>query len=63
MRQAPPETVIDGEVVAIDDNGRASFNRLQHHRSNRHLQFFAFDLPDYGGRKTARALLEEALES
>ncbi len=42
----PPETVVDGEVVAIDDNGRASFNRLQHHRSNRHLQFYAFDLPD-----------------
>jgi bifunctional non-homologous end joining protein LigD len=65
----PPDTVVDGEVVAIDDNGRASFNRLQHHRSNRHLQFYAFDLPIYRGRsllhvplETRWALLEEALE-
>jgi ATP-dependent DNA ligase len=24
----PPKTVVDGEVVAIDENGRASFNLL-----------------------------------
>ena len=65
----PPETVLDGEVVAIDDNGRASFNLLQHHRSKRHLQFYAFDLPVYRGRsllnvplEKRRALLEEALD-
>ena len=31
--QLPPNTLIDGEIVAIDDNGRVSFNLLQHHRS------------------------------
>src|ERR1043165_7656868 len=33
-----PDTMIDGEVVALDENGRISFNALQHHRSNAHLQ-------------------------
>ena len=29
----PPDTLIDGEVIAIAENGRASFNALQHSRS------------------------------
>src|SRR5206468_10369714 len=28
-----PDTVVDGEVVAIDETGRAPVNLLQHHRS------------------------------
>src|SRR5918999_1324239 len=65
----PTETVVDGEVVAIDENGRASFNLLQHHASRPHLQFYVFDMPVFRGRsllhvplETRRALLEEALE-
>lgn len=30
----PPDTLIDGEVIAIDESGRASFNALQHARFN-----------------------------
>jgi ATP-dependent DNA ligase len=55
--------------VAIDEDGRASFNLLQHHGSKPHLQFYVVDMPIYRGRsllhvplKTRRALLEEALE-
>lgn len=34
----PPDTLIDGEVIAIDD-GRVSFNALQHTRPRAYLQF------------------------
>jgi len=62
-------TLIDGEIVAVDDNGRVSFNLLQHHRSKAQaIQFYAFDLLVYKGRsltdlpvQTRRELLTEAL--
>ena len=62
-------TLIDGEIVAVDDDGRISFNLLQHHRSKaRALQFYAFDLLIYRGRsllqvplQSRRQLLAEAL--
>jgi bifunctional non-homologous end joining protein LigD len=66
-----PDTLIDGEVVAVDDHGRASFNLLQHHRSKAQaIQFYAFDLLVYKGRsltgvplQTRRELLTEALSA
>jgi ATP-dependent DNA ligase len=64
----PPDTLIDGEVVAIDETGRISFNALQHSRHNSHIQFYAFDLLIHRGRsvlrlplETRRELLAEAL--
>lgn len=62
-------TLIDGEIVAVDHDGRISFNLLQHHRSKaRALQFYAFDLLIYRGRsllrvplQSRRQLLAEAL--
>jgi bifunctional non-homologous end joining protein LigD len=65
------DTLIDGEIVAIDDNGRVSFNLLQHHRSKAQaIQFYAFDLLIYEGRSllglalaTRRQLLREALRT
>src|ERR1700730_2402713 len=42
----PPGTVIDGEVVALDDAGRPDFNLLTHSRkSARRICFYVFDLP------------------
>jgi bifunctional non-homologous end joining protein LigD len=65
----PPETLIDGEVVAIDDSGRVSFNALQHSRANTELQLYAFDIVIHRGRdvlrlplETRRELLEDALQ-
>src|SRR5450755_647700 len=40
----PDETVIDGEVVALDEEGRPSFNTLQNYSAGAPLHFFIFDL-------------------
>jgi DNA ligase D-like protein (predicted ligase) len=46
----PNETVIDGEVVALDSSGRPSFNTLQNFGSSHAaLFFYAFDLPILAG--------------
>jgi DNA ligase D-like protein (predicted ligase) len=66
-----PDTLVDGEVVAIDDSGRPSFNLLQHHRSKASaIQFYAFDILIDRGRSllevplnTRRELLNEALRA
>jgi bifunctional non-homologous end joining protein LigD len=47
----PPNTLLDGEIVALDEKGRVSFNLLQHHRSKaRALVFYAFDVLIYRSR-------------
>jgi DNA ligase D-like protein (predicted ligase) len=40
----PDETIVDGEVVALDEAGKPSFNLLQNHASGTPLYFFIFDL-------------------
>lgn len=45
LASMPDETVIDGEVVALDADGRPSFNTLQNYGSaGAPLHFFIFDL-------------------
>jgi bifunctional non-homologous end joining protein LigD len=47
----PPGTLVDGEIVALDESGRISFNLLQHHRSKAQaLLLYVFDLLVYRGR-------------
>ncbi len=47
----PDETVIDGEVVALDEEGRPSFNLLQNYGSaGVSLHFFIFDVLTLKGR-------------
>jgi len=68
--QLPSDTLIDGEIVALDTSGRVSFNLLQHHRSKAQaLLFYAFDVLIYRGRSlvaqplsTRRQMLSEIFE-
>jgi hypothetical protein len=47
----PEETVIDGEVVALDESGRPSFNTLQNYGSAKAPVFYyVFDVLVHGGR-------------
>jgi ATP-dependent DNA ligase len=46
LEALPDETVIDGEVVALNETGRPSFNLLQNHATSEYtLVFYAFDVP------------------
>jgi ATP-dependent DNA ligase len=44
LASMPDETVIDGEVVALDEEGRPSFNTLQNCSVGASLHYFIFDL-------------------
>ena len=45
LADMPDETVLDGEVVALDEEGRPSFNTLQNYGSaGALLSFFIFDV-------------------
>ncbi len=47
----PAETVVDGELVAIDDSGRPDFNLLQNFRSEAsRIHYYVFDLLCCKGR-------------
>jgi DNA ligase D-like protein (predicted ligase) len=50
LADMPDETVIDGEVVALDAEGRPSFNMLQNYAAGVPLYFFIFDLLVLKGR-------------
>src|SRR5215469_4490359 len=55
LSDLPENTVIDGEVVALDDAGRPDFNLLQHSRSQAsRICYFVFDLLVYAGHDLTR---------
>jgi ATP-dependent DNA ligase len=50
LRELPENTVLDGEIVALDDAGRPNFNLLQHFRSKASkICYFVFDLLVFEG--------------
>jgi DNA ligase D-like protein (predicted ligase) len=60
LKDLPDETVLDGELVAMDENGRSDFNLLQNFRSAQlKIHYYAFDaLVHKGKRLTDRPLKE-----
>jgi ATP-dependent DNA ligase len=51
LEELPPDTIIDGELVALDDSGRPEFNRLQDYSgASQHVRYFVFDVIVLKGR-------------
>lgn len=47
----PADTIVDGEVVALDDSGHPNFNALQHFKASAsRIHYFVFDLLVLRGR-------------
>ena len=56
----PADTLLDGEIVAVDKSGQISFNLLQHHRSHAQaLLFYAFDVIVSRGKSLVNTPLEK----
>ena len=58
----PTETVIDGEVVALDDSGKPSFNTLQNYAAGHPIFYYVFDLLILEGRDLRSKPLSERRE-
>src|SRR5690348_7525717 len=60
LADLPAGTVVDGEVVAIDESGRPDFNLLQNFRAEAaRIQYYIFDLLCWKGRDLTRVPLVE----
>lgn len=60
LEDLPDSTVVDGELVAIDTDGRFDFNLLQNFRSAElHIHYYAFDVLMHKGKLLIRLPLEE----
>jgi DNA ligase D-like protein (predicted ligase) len=57
LEALPDETLIDGEIVAVDESGRPSFSSLQN--LDRAPMFYAFDLPILAGESLMRRPIDE----
>jgi bifunctional non-homologous end joining protein LigD len=63
LQSMPDETVIDGEVVALDEQGKPSFNLLQNYGSAKApLIFYAFDVMVLAGKDVMDETLERRRE-
>ena len=63
LADLPDETVIDGEVVAVDEKGRANFNLLQNLKSaETRIRYYAFDVLMHRGKLLIKQPLEKRRE-
>jgi DNA ligase D-like protein (predicted ligase) len=64
LRKLPDGTVVDGEIVALDDDGRPVFNLLQNFTSeSARIRYFVFDLLCYENRDLTRLPLLKRRET
>jgi bifunctional non-homologous end joining protein LigD len=54
-----PDCVVDGEVVALDEQGRPSFSAMQQAKSGTPILYFVFDLLEVEGEPIVDLPLEE----
>ena len=60
LADLPPGTVVDGEVVAMDESGRPDFNLLQNFRAAAsRIQYYVFDLLCWKDRDLTRVPMVE----
>jgi len=63
LEYLPDETVIDGEMVAVNEEGRPSFDLLQNFRSEQsNVIYYAFDIPIHNGNDLMQRPLSERRE-
>jgi bifunctional non-homologous end joining protein LigD len=63
LARLPDETVIDGELVALDDDGRPSFNALQNYSSPKTpIIYYVFDVMVLAGRDVKAQAFEARRE-
>jgi bifunctional non-homologous end joining protein LigD len=62
IRELPSDTVVDGEIVALDEQGRPSFNLLQGVGTPAATVMYAFDLLMLRGKDVRLWTLEERRE-
>jgi bifunctional non-homologous end joining protein LigD len=62
LAKMPDETVIDGELVALDDDGRPSFNALQNFTPGTTVVYYVFDVMVLEGRDVTGESLEARRE-
>jgi DNA ligase D-like protein (predicted ligase) len=60
LAKLPKETIVDGEIVAVDVQGRSDFNLLQNFRSaESKIHYYAFDLLMLKGKSLLKMPLDE----
>lgn len=59
LTSLPQGTILDGEIVALDPDGRPNFNALQNWQPSKPVFFYAFDILAYRGRDLTKLVLTE----